>query len=85
MGFLYLTGTRLIFTQGQNTLFCIPIGLLSGVKIVSRNWVPGKLVDQLRLVKKSDGQKSTFYLSVKEPEGWVKVIKKAKKECLDES
>ena len=85
MGFLYLTGTRLIFTQGRNPLFFFFFGLLSGFKIVSRNWVPGKLVDQLRLVKKSDGQKSTFYLSVKEPEGWAKVIKKAKKECSDES
>jgi len=85
MGFLYLTHSRLIFTQGRNSLFCVPIGLLSSAKIVSRNWVSGKLVDQLQLVKKSDGQKSTFYLSVKEPEEWAKVIKKAKKECLDES
>jgi len=85
MGFLYLTGTRLIFTQGRNTLFCVPIDFLSGVKVVSRNWVPGKLVDQLWLVKKLDGQKSTFYLSVKEPGKWVKAIKKAKRECSDES
>jgi len=85
MGFLYLTGTRLIFTQGPNTLFCVPIDFLSGVKIVSRNWVPGKLVEQLRLVKKSDGQKRTFYLSVKEPEGWAKAIKKVKKDRPDES
>jgi len=85
MGFLYLTGTRLIFTQGGNMLFCVPLELLSGIKIISRNWVPGKLVDQLRLVRKSDGQKNTFYLSVKEPEGWAKAIKKVKKDRPNES
>jgi len=85
MGFLYLTGTRLIFTQGPNTLFCVPIDFLSGVTIVSRNWIPGKLVEQLRLIRKSDGQKSTFYLSVKEPEGWAKAIKKVKKDRPNES
>ena len=85
MGFLYLTGTRLIFAQGRNTLFCVPIDLLSGFKIVSRNWVPGKLVQQLRLIKNLDGQKSIFYLSVKEPEKWAKTIKKVKKERTDES
>ena len=84
MGFLYLTGTRLIFTQGGNMLFCVPLELLSGIKIISRNWVPGKLVDQLRLIKKLDGQKRTFYLSVKEPEGWAKAIKKVKKDRPNE-
>ena len=85
MGFLYLTGTRLIFTQGQNKLFSIPIDLLSGLKIVDRNWVPGKSVQQLRLIKNLDGQKSIFYLSVKEPEKWAKTIKKVKKDRSDES
>jgi len=84
MGFLYLTGSKLIFTQGASTLFCVPIDLLSGLKIVSRNWVSGKLVQQLRLIKNIDGQKSIFYLSVKEPGEWVKTIKKAKKERADE-
>jgi len=85
MGFLYLTSTKLAFTQGQNTLFSIPIDLLGGLKIVDRNWVPGKLVQQLRLIKNLDGQKSIFYLSVKEPEKWAKTIKKVKKDRSDES
>ena len=79
MGFLYLTGTSLIFTQGPNTLFCVRLDFLSGVKIVSRNWVPGKLVDQLRLTETLDGQESVFYLSVNEPEKWVKTIRKTTK------
>jgi len=79
MGFLYLTSTSLIFTQGPNTLFCVRLDLLSGLKIVRRNWVPGKLVDQLRLTETLDGQESVFYLSVNEPEKWVKTIRKTKK------
>jgi hypothetical protein len=79
MGFLYLTGTSLIFTQGLNTLLRVRLDLLSGLKIVSRNWVPGKSVDQLRLTKKLDGQESVFHLSVNEPEEWAKTIRKTKK------
>lgn len=82
MGFLYLTATRLIFTQGENRLFEIPLSLLSGYEIVSRNWVPGKLVQQLRLIKELDGKKSNFYLSIKEPQEWMKIIKAVKKENL---
>jgi len=79
MGYLYLTGTSLIFTQGPNTLFRIPVDLLTGLKIIGRNWVPGKSVDQLRLTKKLDGRESVFYLSVNEPEKWAKAIRKTKK------
>ncbi|MDI6892501.1 MAG: hypothetical protein QMD08_05875 [Actinomycetota bacterium] len=82
MGFLYLTATRLIFTQGENRLFDIPLDSLNGLQIVSRNWVPGKLVQQLRLIKELDGEKSIFYLSVKEPQEWMKTIETAKKENL---
>ena len=84
MGFLYLTGTRLIFTQGGNKLFEIPIDLLSGLEIVNRNWIPGKVVQQLRLIKVLERRKTTFYLSVKDPEKWVIAIEKTKKEGLDE-
>ena len=84
MGFLYLTGTRIIFTQGGNRLFEIPIDLLSGLEIVNRNWIPGKVVQQLRLIKVLERRKTTFYLSVKDPEKWVKAIGKTKKEGVDE-
>lgn len=82
MGFLYLTATRLIFTQGENRLFEIPLGLLSGYEIVSRNWVPGKKVSQLCLIKELDGKRSNLYLSVKEPQEWMKTIEAAKMENL---
>ena len=80
MGFLYLTGTRLIFTQGGNRLFEVSLDSLNGLQVVNRNWVPGKLVQQLRLVKELEGRKKTFYLSVKEPEKWVEAIETAKGE-----
>lgn len=80
MGFLYLTGTRLIFTQGKNRLFEIPFSLLNGHEIVSRNWVPGKSVQQLHLIKELNGKKSNFYLSVKEPQEWLRAIETVKKE-----
>jgi len=82
MGFLYLTGTKFIFTQGGNRLFEIPLGSLCGYEIVNRNWVPGKLVQQLRLIKESDRIKSDFYLSLKEPREWMKTIESVKKENL---
>ena len=78
MGFLYLTATKLIFTQGGNRLFEIPVDLLTGLETVSRNWIPGKLVQQLRLIKELDGKKSIFYLSVKEPQEWIKTIEAGK-------
>ena len=83
MGFLYLTATRLIFTQRENRLFEIPLDSLRGLQIVSRNWVPGKLVQQLRLIRELEGKKNIFYLSVKKPGKWVKAIEAAKKEELE--
>lgn len=78
MGFLYLTADRLIFTQGGNRLFEIPLDSLNEFQIVSRNWVPGKLVQQLRLIRELDGKKRVFYLSVKEPGEWIRAIETAK-------
>ncbi len=82
LGFLYLTATRLIFTQGDNKLLEIPLNSLSELQIVSRNWIPGKVVQQLRLIKESDGKKSIFYLSVEKPLKWMRTIEAAKKEDL---
>jgi len=78
MGFLHLTTARLIFTQGGNKLFEIPVDLLSELEIVSRDWVPGRKVPQLRLIKELDGKKSIFYLSVKGAQLWIKTIEAVK-------
>lgn len=78
MGFLHLTAIKLIFAQRDNSLFGIPLDSLTGLEIVNRNWVPGKSVQQLRLIKESDGKKNTYYLSVKDPGEWIKSIEKAK-------
>ncbi|MFZ6016850.1 MAG: hypothetical protein ACOYU0_04395 [Nitrospirota bacterium] len=80
MGFLYLTPIKLIFTQGENRLFEIPLCSLNEIQIVSRNWVPGKLVQQLCLIKELEGGKRTFYLYVKESGKWLEAIETAKRE-----
>ncbi|MBU4349303.1 hypothetical protein KJ599_03160 [bacterium] len=85
MGFLYLTANKLIFTQRENRLFEIPLDLLNELQIVRRNWVPGKKVSQLCLIKELEGKKNIFYLSVKEPGEWVKTIETARKGSLYES
>lgn len=83
MGFLYLTANKLIFAQRENRLFEVHLNSLNGLQIVSRNWVPGKKVSQLCLIKELEEKKSIFYLSVKEPEEWVKAIETARKESLE--
>lgn len=79
MGFLHLTANRLVFTQSEDRLFEIPLDLLNEIQIVSRNWVPGKKVSQLCLIKDLEGKKNIFYLSVKKPGEWIKFIETARK------
>ncbi|MDP8214998.1 MAG: hypothetical protein P9M10_07390 [Candidatus Euphemobacter frigidus] len=78
MGFLYLTATRLVFVQGQNRLFEIPLDCLGSLQAVDRNWVPGKSVQQIQLIEESDGQKSLIFLSAKDPQEWIKSIEMVK-------
>jgi len=85
MGFLYLTANKLIFTQSENRLFEIPLDLLNEIQIVKKNWVPGKKVSQLCLIKGLEGRKDILYLSVKNPEEWIIFIETAKKGSLYES
>jgi len=84
MGFLYLTANKLIFTQSENRLFEIPLDLLNEIQIVKRNWVPGKKVSQLCLIKGLEGRKGILYLSVKKPGEWIKAIETARKGSLNE-
>lgn len=85
MGFLYLTANKIIFTQSENRLFEVPLDLLNEIQIVKRNWVPGKKVSQLCLIKGLEGRKDILYLSVKNPEEWIIFIETAKKGSLYES
>lgn len=74
MGFLYISEKKLVFFQGQNKIFEIFIDSLKSISIVERNWIPGKMIEQLRLIQESEGMKRNFYLSVKNPARWRETI-----------
>lgn len=78
MGFLYLAEKKLVFFQGQNRIFEIFIDSLRSISIVERNWIPGKMIEQLRLIQEAEGKKRNFYLSVKNPDLWRKNIEAVK-------
>ena len=83
MGRLFLTRNKLSFFQGQNRIFEISIDLLSKIAVVDRNWIPGKVVEQLRLTREIDGMKRIFHLSVRNTEQWKETIEKLKKEAKE--
>ena len=76
MGRLYLTEKRMVFFQGQNRLFNIPLGSLNSINIIERNWIPGKLVKQLCIIQNGKVRKRKFYISVKREEQWKETIEK---------
>lgn len=75
MGFLYLSEKKLVFFQGQTKIFEIFIDSLKSISIVERNWIPGKMIEQLRLTQETEGMKRNFYLSVKNTEQWMKILR----------
>ena len=74
MGSLYLTEKKLVFFQGQNRLFDISLDLLNGANLIERNWIPGKLVEQLCIIQNWAKGKRKFYFSVKRAEQWKEAI-----------
>jgi len=80
MGFLYLSVKKLVFLQGQTKIFEIFIDSLKNISIVERNWIPGKAIEQLRLIQETEGMKRNFYLSVKNPARWKENIEAVKQE-----
>jgi len=80
MGFLHFTEKKLVFFQGQNRIFEIFIDSLKSISIVERNWIPGKMIEQLRLIRETEGKKRNFYLSVKNPARWKENIEAVKQE-----
>jgi len=80
MGFLYLSVKKLVFLQGQTKIFEIFIDSLKSISIVERNWIPGKMIEQLRLTQETEGMKRNFYLSVKNPARWKENIEAVKQE-----
>lgn len=78
MGRLFLTRNKLSFFQGQNRIFEISIDSLSKIAVVDRNWILGKVVEQLRLTREIDGMKRIFHLSVRNTDQWKEVIEAVK-------
>jgi len=74
IGTLYLTEKKLMFLQGQNSLFALSLDSLSGADVIERNWIPGKIVKQLCVVQNREDRKRKFYILVKKTEIWKEVI-----------
>ena len=74
MGSLYLTEKKLVFFQGNNRLFDIPLDCIDGVSVLERNWIPGRLVKQLCIIKNSGDRKRKFYVWARKPEEWKEAI-----------
>ena len=78
IGTLYLTEKKLMFFQGENSLFRLSLDSISGADVIERNWIPGKTVKQLCVVQNREDRNRKFYISVKKTEVWKEVID----ECL---
>ena len=76
MGTLYLTEKKMIFFQGHNRLFDISLDSLSGVDLIERNWIPGKLVKQLCIIQDRKERKRKFHISLRREEQWKEAIEK---------
>ncbi len=76
MGSLYLTEKKLVFFQGNNRLFDIPLDCIYGVRVLERDWIPGRLVKQLCIIKNSGDRKRKFYVWSRKPEEWKEAIER---------
>jgi hypothetical protein len=69
LGNLYLTNKRLLFVQVRKILFEVLLSQIKTINIVKREWILGKKVKQLNIVR--EGRKVP-YIAVKDPENWKK-------------
>ncbi len=74
MGSLFLTEKKLIFFQGENRIFESDLGSIVEISIIDRNWIPGKVVEQLCLTRKKTDFKRRFYFHMKKSESWKEKI-----------
>ena len=70
-GNLYLTNKRLLFVQIRKILFDVLLSQIKTINIVKREWILGKKVKQLNIVR--EGRKVP-YIAVKDPENWKREI-----------
>ena len=73
-GFLYLTPTRLLFYQGDNQLFEMPLASIKRVQIITARWVSKKTCEQLELRKETEKGVRTFRLRIEALQRWKGLI-----------
>ncbi len=78
MGRLFLTRNKLSFFQGQNRIFEISIDSVNRITVVERNWIPAKVVEQLRITREIEGIKRIFHLSIRNTGQWKEAIETVK-------
>ena len=76
MGSLFLTEKKLIFFQGENRIFETDLGSIVEISIIDRNWIPGKVVEQVCLTRKKTDLKRRFYFHMKKSQSWTQEIER---------
>ena len=71
LGKLYLSPSRLFFIQGRNILFFIPVTRIAKVYVVEREWLAGRIINQLCLVVRGY---VPFYMAIRNPQSWKEAI-----------
>ena len=80
-GSLYLTPTRLLFYQGDNQLFELPLADIKGVAVVTARWVSKKTCEQLELRKETEKGVRKFRLRIEALQKWKRLIEERLKTC----
>ena len=73
-GFLYLTPTRILFYQGENQLFALPLASIKGVEVVTARWVSKKTCEQLQLRRETEKGARTVRLRIEALEKWKGLV-----------
>lgn len=76
MGSLFLTEKKLMFLQGQNRIFESDLNPIIDISIIDRDWIPGRMVEQVCLTRKKGDLKRRFYFHMKKAQDWKEAIKK---------
>jgi len=71
LGNLYLTNKRLLFVQVRKILFEVLLSQIKTINIVKREWILGKKVKQLNIVREG---RRVPYIAIKDPENWKREI-----------
>ncbi|PIZ20089.1 MAG: hypothetical protein COY50_06605, partial [Deltaproteobacteria bacterium CG_4_10_14_0_8_um_filter_43_12] len=71
LGNLYLTNKRLLFVQVRKILFEVLLSQIKTINIVKREWILGKKVKQLNIVREG---RRVPYIAIKDPENWKRAI-----------